>query len=169
MTGVDPSPQSIAAASAHASQSHLDIEYINGTTNDLVGAERRFDVVLALEVVEHVPDLAAFLASCVPLLKPGGLLILSTLNRTAKSFALGIVAAEYVLRWLPRGTHDWSRFVTPQELRNALTKVGLISKDEQGLSFNPLGGEWHLSSDCAVNYFMTASSSASRNDALSDC
>lgn len=156
VTGVDPSPASIAAARRHAAQSGLDIEYVNGTTDDLISGGRRFDCVLALEVIEHVPDLEQFLEGCRTLMKPGGILVLSTLNRTAKSFALGIVAAEYLLRWLPQGTHDWSRFITPDELREALFDAQLTPADQRGMVFNPMAGQWSLSDDCGVNYFMTA-------------
>ncbi len=156
VTGLDPSPETIAAADRHADAQGLAIEYIDGTTEELGATGRRFDCVLALEVIEHVPDVAAFLESCVPLIAPGGLLLLSTLNRTAKSFALGIVAAEYVLGWLPKGTHQWNRFVTPDELRGAVTGAGLTPKGEQGLVFDPLSGGWKLSKDCGVNYFAAA-------------
>ena len=116
-----------------------------------------FDVVLALEVVEHVPDVARFVAACAGALRPGGLLLLSTLNRTLRSFALAIVGAEYVLRWLPRGTHDWDRFVTPEELRDAVAAAGLSGFRTRGLVYDPLGREWRLSGDTAVNYFAAAS------------
>lgn len=156
VTGIDPSPETISAARSHASLDDLRINYINGTVEDLIAAEQRFDGVLTLEVVEHVPDLAAFLRSCAQILKPGGLLVLSTLNRTAKSFALGIVAAEYILRWLPRGTHNWSRFVTPDELSEKLKEADLTPMDRRGLTFNPITDSWKLGNDCSVNYFMTA-------------
>ncbi len=156
VTGVDPSPAAISAAQRHASLGGLDIEYVNGSAEDLLEAGRTFDGVLALEVIEHVPDPAAFLSVCAGLLRPGGLLILSTLNRSAKSFALGIVAAEYILGWLPKGTHDWTRFMTPDELSDALVRAGLTPEDRRGLTYSPLSGEWRLSGDCGVNYFMTA-------------
>ncbi|NJM33792.1 MAG: bifunctional 2-polyprenyl-6-hydroxyphenol methylase/3-demethylubiquinol 3-O-methyltransferase UbiG [Rhodomicrobium sp.] len=156
VTGLDPSPETIAVAKGHAGESGLDIEYLTGTTHDLAGGGRGFDCVLALEVVEHVPDVGAFLASCAALSAPGGLVILSTLNRTAKSYALGIVAAEYILGWLPKGTHSWSRFITPDELRVKLREAGLEPTGERGLAFDPLRFEWKLTDDCEVNYFMTA-------------
>jgi 2-polyprenyl-6-hydroxyphenyl methylase/3-demethylubiquinone-9 3-methyltransferase len=156
VTGLDASPETIAVAQNHAAGQGLEIEYLTGTTTSLMDAGRRFDCVLALEVIEHVPDAGAFLASCAALMEPGGLLILSTLNRTAKSYALGIVAAEYVLGWLPKGTHRWSRFVTPEELRAKLKDVGLEPVGAQGLAFDPLTFEWKLTDDCDVNYFMTA-------------
>lgn len=157
VTGIDPSAESIEAAKRHASAGNLDIEYINGTAEEIAKSGRRFDAVLALEVVEHVNDPGMFIDICKSLVKPGGLLVLSTLNRTAKSFALGIVAAEYLLRWLPRGTHDWSRFLTPDELENLLAKHGLIPLNRCGTNYNPLTDMWKLGEDCGVNYFMTAS------------
>ncbi len=157
VTGIDPSAESIAAATRHAESGSLDIEYIHGTAEEVAAHGRRFDGVLALEVIEHARDPAAFIATCKSLMKPGGLLVLSTLNRTAKSFALGIVAAEYLLRWLPRGTHDWSRFLTPEELEEMLSELGLTALSRRGVTYNPLSGEWKLGDDCSVNYFITAS------------
>lgn len=156
VTGLDPARETIEAARRHAAGQSLDIEYIAGTTEDLNRKGRRFDCVIALEVVEHVPDLGAFLKSCEGLMEQGGLLILSTLNRTGRSFALGIVAAEYVLGWLPRGTHRWSRLVTPEELTQALIDAGLHPQDRRGLTFDPIGGNWRLTDDVSVNYLMSA-------------
>ena len=120
MVGADPAEENIVAASAHAQESGLAIDYRATTAEDLAVQAERFDVVLAMEVVEHVTDVASFVATCAGMVKPGGLLIAATLNRTLKSFALAIIGAEYVLRWLPRGTHQWDKFVTPQELEDAL-------------------------------------------------
>ena len=156
VTGLDPSPETIEAARDHAASQALPIDYIVGTTDALGASGRRFDCVVALEVVEHVPNVTAFLRSCAALIEPGGLLILSTLNRTAKSYALGIVAAEYLLGWLPKGTHQWSRFVTPEELRTALVDAGLDPLDERGLSLDPIQGVWRLNDDLAVNYLASA-------------
>lgn len=155
VTGIDPSPESISAARRHARSSGLDIEYINSTAEDVATAGRRFDGVLALEVIEHAREPGALIDVCKSLMKPDGLLILSTLNRTAKSFALGVFAAEYLLRWLPRGTHDWSRFLTPEELSLMFSERELTDQNHRGVTYNALSGEWTLSSDCGVNYFIT--------------
>ena len=120
MVGADPSRENIAVASAHAQESGVAVDYRATTAEDLAAAGERFDVVLAMEVVEHVADVGAFVATCASMVKPGGLMIAATLNRTLKSFALAIVGAEYVLRWLPRGTHQWDKFVTPDELAHHL-------------------------------------------------
>jgi 2-polyprenyl-6-hydroxyphenyl methylase/3-demethylubiquinone-9 3-methyltransferase len=111
---------------------------------------------LAMEVVEHVADVDLFVRRCAEMVKPGGLMVAATLNRTVKSFALAIVGAEYVLRWLPRGTHQWDKFVTPNELDIALTQAGLRVSDETGVIYNPLADQWRLSSDMDVNYMLTA-------------
>jgi 2-polyprenyl-6-hydroxyphenyl methylase/3-demethylubiquinone-9 3-methyltransferase len=116
----------------------------------------RFDIVLAMEVIEHVVDVGAFLDRCASMLKPGGLMVVSTLNRNWKSFALGIVAAEYVLRWLPRGTHQWDKFVTPDELAHHLSRNKLEITEQSGVVYNPLGDRWTLSSDMDVNYMVVA-------------
>jgi 2-polyprenyl-6-hydroxyphenyl methylase / 3-demethylubiquinone-9 3-methyltransferase len=157
VTGVDPGAENIAAAETHAAAQRLPITYRVGTSHDLVAEGRQFDCVIALEVIEHVPDIGAFLASCAALARPGGLVLLSTLNRTAKAFALLIVGAEYVLRWLPRGTHRWDRFVTPAEMDDALSAAGLRPLSQRGMVLNPLAGTWRLSDDdLDVNYFAAA-------------
>ena len=156
VTGIDPAPELIAAAKAHAAGSGLAIDYRTARTETLAAARETFDLVLCLEVVEHVPDVAAFLATCTQLVAPGGLLIISTINRTLKSFALAIVGAEYVLRWLPRGTHDWQRFVTLEELSGYLDPCGFKIASERGMIFNPFGTGWQLASDTDVNYFVSA-------------
>lgn len=156
MVGADPAPGNIAAASLHASGSGLAIDYRATTAEALSAAGERFDVVLAMEVVEHTADVALFTRLCAGMVKPGGLMIAATLNRTLKSFALAIVGAEYVLGWLPRGTHRWDRFVTPAELRAAMAAAGLEVKDQAGVVYNPLSGEWRLSADIDVNYMVTA-------------
>lgn len=156
LTGVDPGADTIAAARRHAKEQGLAIDYRVGQAEDLAREGRQFDAVLALEVVEHVPDVAAFIATCAALVRPGGLLVLSTINRTLKSFALAIVGAEYVLRWLPVGTHQWNRFVTPDELATACARTGLTFGRLQGVIYHPLRDAWLLSEDTDVNYMATA-------------
>ena len=156
MVGADPSRMNIEAARLHAAQSGLAIDYRGTTAEDLAEAGERFDVVLAMEVVEHVADVNLFVESCASMVKPGGIMIAATLNRTLKSFALAIVGAEYVLRWLPRGTHQWDKFVTPNELEIAMEMAGLRVTDEQGVIYNLLRDEWQLSTDTDVNYMLAA-------------
>lgn len=155
--GLDASGASVAAARAHAALSGLAIDYRAETAESLAARGETFDVVLALEIIEHVADVPAFLSALRALVRPGGVAILSTLNRTAESFAKAIVGAEFVLRWLPRGTHDWRRFLKPDELAAALTAAGLSPVDRVGMAFSPLRGEWRLDArDLGVNYLMTA-------------
>ena len=156
VTGIDPGPETIAAAKAHAAGAGLAIEYEATTAEALADQGRRFDAVLLLEVVEHVPDVPAFLKRLAPLVAENGIMILSTLNRTLKSYALAIVGAEYVLRWVPAGTHQWDRFVTPDELKTALTGAGLKPADLTGMVYDALADDWRLSRDTDVNYFVTA-------------
>jgi 2-polyprenyl-6-hydroxyphenyl methylase / 3-demethylubiquinone-9 3-methyltransferase len=156
VTGIDPAPETIAAAKVHAEGAGLDITYRATTAEDLAREGVAFDAVLLLEVVEHVPDVKLFLKSVASLVAPGGVMILSTLNRTIKAYALAIVGAEVILRWLPAGTHDWNRFVTPEELRAALGAAGLTVSDMTGMVYHPLADEWRLSPDMDVNYFATA-------------
>ncbi len=156
VAGIDPGEETIAAASAHAQQQGLSIDY-RATTIEAVGAGgETFDVVTCLEVLEHVPHPKAFLANCAMAVRPGGLLITSTLNRTMKSYALAIVAAEYVLRWLPRGTHDWNKFLTTQEVADALSDAGLEDARFEGIVFDPLRGQWRRDGDTDVNYMASA-------------
>jgi 2-polyprenyl-6-hydroxyphenyl methylase/3-demethylubiquinone-9 3-methyltransferase len=156
VTGLDPAPSAIAAARAHAEATGAELTYRAGTVEDLAAEGAQFDAVLAMEVVEHVEDVSAFVATAAGLVAPGGILCLSTLNRTAKSFALAIVGAEYVLRWLPRGTHRWEQFVTPLELTGALRRAGFVVAARRGLMFDPLRREWRLADDPSVNYFLAA-------------
>jgi 2-polyprenyl-6-hydroxyphenyl methylase / 3-demethylubiquinone-9 3-methyltransferase len=156
VVGADPSPAAIEAAKLHAGANRLAIDYRATTVETLADAGERFNVVLAMEVVEHVSDVGLFIQCCAGMIEPGGLMIAATINRTLKSFALAIVGAEYVLRWLPRGTHRWDRFVTPNELEIALAQVGLRVTDATGLVYHPLADQWQLSSDVDVNYMVTA-------------
>ena len=156
VTGIDPAPENIETAKAHAEGARLDIIYRATTAEALAASGARFDAVLLLEVIEHVPDVPLFLKSVAPLVKPGGLMVLSTLNRTLKAYALAIIGAELILRWLPLGTHNWNRFVTPDELRGAIRGAGLTPTDVTGMVYNPLADEWRLARDTDVNYFATA-------------
>jgi 2-polyprenyl-6-hydroxyphenyl methylase/3-demethylubiquinone-9 3-methyltransferase len=158
VTAIDPVPRNIAIARHHAEQMGLYIDYRACTAEMLLqeGAAGHFDIVLAMEVVEHVHDTAAFVGSCAALLAPRGLLFLATLNRTLKAFALAIVGAEYVLRWLPRGTHEWRRFVRPSELALALRRHGLEVVELAGVGYHPLTDSWGLSRDLDVNYMAVA-------------
>jgi 2-polyprenyl-6-hydroxyphenyl methylase / 3-demethylubiquinone-9 3-methyltransferase len=156
VTGADPSPANIEAARRHAADGGLSIDYRATTAEALADAGERFDMVLAMEVVEHVADLRLFVRRCAEMVKPSGLMIVATLNRTLKSFAFAIIGAEYVLRWLPRGTHQWDRFVTPNELEIALEQAGLRVSGETGVIYNVLADRWQLSSDMDVNYMVTA-------------
>ncbi|WP_374991554.1 bifunctional 2-polyprenyl-6-hydroxyphenol methylase/3-demethylubiquinol 3-O-methyltransferase UbiG [Bradyrhizobium sp. LHD-71] len=153
--GIDPSESNIAAAKMHAARSSLLIDY-RATSVEEMGNLERFDLVLAMEVVEHVTDVGLFLERCAALMKPSGMMVVSTLNRTVKSFALAIVGAEYVLRWLPRGTHQWSRFITPAELAQHLHKSRLEVTEQTGVVYTPFADRWSLSSDMDVNYMVTA-------------
>jgi 2-polyprenyl-6-hydroxyphenyl methylase/3-demethylubiquinone-9 3-methyltransferase len=156
VVGADPSERNVAAARQHAAESGLDIDYRAATAESLADAGEEFDIVLAMEVVEHVAHVGLFVERCAGMVKLGGLLVAATINRTLKSFALAIVGAEYLLRWLPRGTHRWDKFVTPRELALTLGRGGMTVLDERGVVFNPLAGSWHLSSDMDVNYMMVA-------------
>ncbi|WP_320176853.1 bifunctional 2-polyprenyl-6-hydroxyphenol methylase/3-demethylubiquinol 3-O-methyltransferase UbiG [Roseovarius pacificus] len=153
VVGADAAERNIPVAQVHAEQSGLTIDYRNTTAEAIAAAGEQFDIVLNMEVVEHVADPLAYLTACQTLLKPGGLHICSTINRNAKSFAMAIVGAEYVMRWLPKGTHEWNKFITPDELFDLLEKVGLSPVDRKGFVFNPVSWQWSLSAkDLSVNY-----------------
>jgi len=157
VTAVDASEANIKTAMTHAEQSGLEIDFRAGTIEELIEAgEAPFDIVLNLEVVEHVADPSQFLKDCASLVKPGGLMLVATLNRTAKAFALAIVGAEYVLGWLPRGTHEFEKFLRPDEIERPLSEAGLSVDAAQGVSFNPLTDQWRLSGDTKVNYMMVS-------------
>lgn len=156
MVGADPAKENIEVARAHAEDSVVAVDYRATTAEALAEAGESFDVVLAMEVVEHVADVDLFISACASLVKPGGLMIAATLNRTLKSFALAIVGAEYVLRWVPRGTHRWDKFVTPEELESAVERNGLRVTGERGVVYNPFADRWQLSSDMDVNYMLAA-------------
>lgn len=167
VTGVDAEAKAVGVAAAHADVQGLEIDYRCALPEDLAGEGRSFDVVLAMEIIEHVADIDAFVAACARLLAPGGAMVLSTLNRTLKALALAKIGAEYVLRWVPPGTHDWRKFVRPDELSRALRRNGLRVRAYRGMSYNPLADRWALSDDLSVNYlaFVTHSASGRRNRA----
>jgi 2-polyprenyl-6-hydroxyphenyl methylase/3-demethylubiquinone-9 3-methyltransferase len=157
VTGADAAAGNIPVAEVHAAQSGLEIDYRNTTAEALAEAGAQFDVVLNMEVIEHVADPGAYLAACAALTRPGGLHICSTLNRNPKSYMLAILGAEHILGWLPKGTHEWSKFITPDELYALLAKAGLEPVDRKGFVFDPLAWSWQLSErDLSVNYVTTS-------------
>jgi len=156
VVGVDPSETNIEVARLHAAEGGLPIDYRALTAEDLADAGERFDVVLNMEVVEHVADVDLYIAKTAELVKPGGVMIVATINRTLKALALAIVGAEYVLRWLPRGTHQYERLVRPEELTAALSAAGLRIAETSGVTYNPLADRWERSRDIAVNYMVLA-------------
>ena len=157
VVSVDASEANVKTAMTHAMGAGLTIDYRAGTAEGLIEAgEPPFDIVLNLEVVEHVADPAQFLTDTSHLVKPGGFMLVATINRTAKAFALAIVGAEYVLRWLPRGTHEFDKFLKPREIEEALTKAGMQTESPQGVFYNPISDTWRLSDDHSVNYMIMA-------------
>lgn len=152
VTGIDPTVDSIAVARRHAEAQGLAIDYRTTSVEALQTAGETFDAVVCMEVIEHVPDQAAFVQSLGHLVRPGGMLVLSTLNRTLKSYALAIVTAEYILGWLPRGTHDWNRFVTTEELAHHLASAGFAAPELSGIIYDVVSDTWRLSPDTDVNY-----------------
>ncbi|MEZ5954963.1 MAG: bifunctional 2-polyprenyl-6-hydroxyphenol methylase/3-demethylubiquinol 3-O-methyltransferase UbiG [Hyphomonas sp.] len=162
VTGVDASEANIKTALTHAREQGLEIDYRAGTAEGLIDAgEGPFDLVLNMEVVEHVADPSQFLKDCASLVRPGGLMIVATLNKTAKALATAVIGAEYVLRWLPPGTHDWSKFLPPEDVSGPLSDAGLNPEPAVGVSFSPLSGSWSLSDDVSVNYMIVAARPAS--------
>lgn len=157
MTGIDADEQAIRVAKEHAAQQNLDINYICAGTEDIQQNKLKYDVVLALEIIEHVDSPQQFVQDCFHLCKPDGLVIISTLNRTLKSFALGIIAAEYILRWVPQGTHHWSKFIKPAELAQFCRNANGSTKDIKGICFNPIENDFYISDkDMDVNYTLIA-------------
>ena len=156
VVAIDPSETNITTAKLHAEEAGLAVDYRAATAEEVAGSLERFDVILNMEVIEHVIDPAAFVAVCGGMLKPGGLMFVATINRTWKSFAFAIIGAEYVLGWLPRGTHHWEKFITPDELTRHLDAAGLKPADTTGVIYNPLTGAWARSRDTDVNYMVVA-------------
>ncbi|MFD2236633.1 bifunctional 2-polyprenyl-6-hydroxyphenol methylase/3-demethylubiquinol 3-O-methyltransferase UbiG [Aureimonas populi] len=156
VTGVDASSTNIEVARLHASESGVPVDYRATTAEALDQAGERYDVVLALEVVEHVSDVDLFLTSAANMVKPGGLLFVATINRTFKALTFAIVGAEYVLGWLPKGTHQYSKLVTPAEIKAPVTRAGLAMIDETGVVYHPLADEWRRARDMDVNYMVLA-------------
>lgn len=156
VTGIDAGEKNIAVAKLHAERMGLSIDYRATTSETLAAEGARFDIVLNMEVVEHVSNVPLYMKSCADLVAPGGLLFSATINRTARALALAKFAAEYVLRWLPPGTHDWNKFLTPAELKALITRYGLTITDETGVVFHPLADEWRKSRDMGINYMVLA-------------
>jgi 2-polyprenyl-6-hydroxyphenyl methylase/3-demethylubiquinone-9 3-methyltransferase len=156
VVGADASETNIEVAKIHAAESKVKIDYRATTAEALAEAGEKFDVVLNMEVVEHVADVDLFLSKCAEMVKPGGLMFVATINRTLKAWGLAIVGAEYVLRWLPRGTHQYEKLVTPAELEAGLSPAGMTIIDRCGVSYNPLTDQWNRSSDLDVNYMVLA-------------
>ena len=156
VVGADAAERNVKTAAAHAHEHGLEIDYRATTAEDLARDGEQFDIVLNMEVVEHVADVGQFIASCASLVRPGGLMYVATLNRTLKAFALAIVGAEYVLGWLPKGTHQWEKFVTPAELTAALGASGMRVRDRAGVAYNPIADAWSRTSDIDVNYMVLA-------------
>ena len=157
--GVDAGNKNIEAANTYVKHNNIsNIEFIHNTVESLP-SEHKFDVILAMEVIEHVKDIDLFLSSICKLLKPNGVLFLSTINRTIKSYAKAIIGAEYILQLLPKGTHDWSKFLKPSEINNILSQHSTTLCELDGLNFNPFNNEWSLTQDCSVNYIMAVQKS----------
>ena len=156
VTGIDASAKNVAVAQLHATRMALDIDYRDTTAENVTAEGARFDLVLNMEVVEHVDNVPLYMQSCADLVAPGGLLFSATLNRTLRARALAVFAAENILRWLPRGTHDWNKFLTPDELKALVSRGGLKVIDETGVVFHPLAGEWRASRDMGINYMVLA-------------
>jgi len=156
VVGADASANNIEVAKLHAAEGGLSIDYRATAAETLAEQGETFDVILNMEVVEHVADVGLFLGKCAAMVKPGGIMFVATINRTLKALGLAIIGAEYVLRWLPRGTHKYGRLVRPEELETALSAAGLTIIDRTGVVYNPLADRWHRSKDMDVNYMVLA-------------
>lgn len=156
VTGIDAAERNIAIARIHAEQSGLDVDYQTTTSEALAAAGQSFDIVLNMEVVEHVDNVPLYMKSCADLVKPGGLMLTATINRTLRARALAVFAAERVLRWLPVGTHDWNKFLTPDEIKALIRRNGLKVTAETGVVYHPLADEWRQSPDMGINYMVMA-------------
>ncbi|WP_273758083.1 bifunctional 2-polyprenyl-6-hydroxyphenol methylase/3-demethylubiquinol 3-O-methyltransferase UbiG [Bartonella sp. AU55XJBT] len=156
VVGVDAAQTNIEVAKIHAAQNNLSIDYRTTTAEALANEGEKFDIILNMEVVEHVAEVNLFIKATAKMLKPQGLMFVATLNRTWKAWGLAIVGAEYILRWLPKGTHDYKKFLKPQELKNFLSKNALSVIDEIGITYNPLNDSWNRSKDMDVNYLLLA-------------
>ena len=154
--GADPSEKNIGIASTHARQSGVEVDYRAVTAEQLAEGGETFDVVLNMEVVEHVADVNFFMTTCAGMVRPGGMMFVATINRTMKAMALAIIGAEYVLRWLPRGTHQYEKLVRPEELEAPINASGMSISHRTGVFFNPIQNQWNLSKDMDVNYMMVA-------------
>ncbi|MGN6102031.1 MAG: bifunctional 2-polyprenyl-6-hydroxyphenol methylase/3-demethylubiquinol 3-O-methyltransferase UbiG [Devosia sp.] len=156
VTGIDAAGRNVAVARLHAEQAGVAVDYQEITAEALLEGGSRFDIVLAMEVIEHVENVPLFMKSCAGLVAPGGLLFIATINRTLRALALAIYGAEYVLRWIPRGTHQYEKFLTPEEVRALATRNGLRIVDQTGVVFHPMADEWRLSPDMGINYMVLA-------------
>lgn len=156
VVGVDPAENNVEVARLHAAESGVSVDYRAASAEDLADAGERFDVILNMEVIEHVADVPLFVARCAEMVKPGGIMFVATINRTLKALGLAIIGAEYVLRWLPRGTHQYGRLVRPEELEKALSDAGMTISDRTGVVYNPLADRWERSKDMDINYMVLA-------------
>jgi 2-polyprenyl-6-hydroxyphenyl methylase/3-demethylubiquinone-9 3-methyltransferase len=156
VVGVDPSETNIEVARLHAAESHVAVDYRASTAEALADAGEKFDVVLNMEVVEHVADVGLFVSRCAEMVKPDGIMFVATINRTLKALGLAIFGAEYLLRWLPKGTHQYDKLVRPEELEKALAESGMTIADRTGVTYNPLSDRWQRSKDMDVNYMLLA-------------
>ena len=156
VTGIDAAERNIKIATLHAAQSGVDVTYEATTSEALAAQGQKYDMVLNMEVVEHVDNVPLYMKSCADLVAPGGLMLTATLNRTARALAFAVIGAEYVLGWLPKGTHDWNKFLTPDEIKTLITRNGLVVTDQTGVVYHPLADDWRKSRDMAINYMVMA-------------